>query len=121
MAAIAPGDAPWRTELTALEQRLRDDMLARVATSSGPSVSLAASRTADEALLRRVQQLIDESETRQQRNLALRVTELARDFEVQRKADFVQIQQGLGRAEAEAARTQQMMNYLVRTASSTPR
>lgn len=117
----APADAAWRTELAALEQRLREDMNTRVAASSGPSVALAASRASDDVLLRRMQALIDDSETRQQRNLALRVTELARDFDVQRKADFVQIQQGLGRAEAEAARTQQMMNYLVRTASSTPR
>ena len=96
-------------------------MNTRVAASSGPSMSLASSRASDDVLLRRMQALIDESETRQQQNLALRVTELARDFDVQRKADFVQIQQGLGRAEAEAARTQQMMNYLVRTTSSTPR
>jgi hypothetical protein len=81
----------------------------------------ANGRADDEAVLRRVQALIDQAETRQQQNLALRMTELARDFDMQRKVDFVQIQQGLGRAEAEAARTQQMMNYLVRTASTTPR
>ena len=50
-------------------------------------------------MLRRVQALIDEAETRQQRNLALRVTELTREFDIQRKADFVQIQQGLGKIE----------------------
>jgi hypothetical protein len=120
-ARPAPDAAPWRAELAALEQRMRNDMASRPA----PVPAAGGARSDDEALLRRVQVLIDQAETRQQQNLALRMTELARDFDMQRKADFVQIQQGLGkiegRAEAEAARTQQMMNYLVRTASTTPR
>jgi hypothetical protein len=116
--------APWQADLTALERRFRSEMASR-ATSLTAMPAAVSAQSEDEALLRRVQALIEQAETRQQRNLALRVTELARDFDMQRKADFVQFQQGLGkiegRAEVEAARTQQMMNYLVRTASTTPR
>ena len=127
-AAPAPADAgataPWQADLAALEQKFRREMATR-ALPSAAAPAVVSTRSEDEALLRRVQALIEQAETRQQRNLALRVTELARDFDMQRKADFVQIQQGLGkiegRAEAEAVRTQQMMNYLVRTASTTPR
>jgi len=61
---------------------------------------------------------------RQQRNLALRVAELARDFDVQRDADLVQIEQGLGRiegrSEAEAARSREMMNYIQRVSQQLP-
>ena len=119
------GETPWRAELAALEQRMRQELSQSMAShgAAAPAAVPASlgARGSDEAFLRRVQALIDQAETRQQQNLALRMTELARDFDMQRKADFVQIQQGLGRAEAEAARTQQMMNYLVRTASTTPR
>jgi hypothetical protein len=110
-----------RAELVALEKRMRSEMDARVAKAPGPTAALAATRGEDEAVLRRVQALIDAAEVRQQQNLALRMTELARDFDVQRKTDFVRIQQGLGklegRAEAEAARNQQLMNYIVRVSS----
>jgi hypothetical protein len=119
----APDAAQWRAELAALEQRLRSDLARPAVTTTPVAAPVSASRAEDDVVLRRVQALIDQAETRQQQNLALRVTELAREFDMQRKADIVQIQQGLGkiegRAEAEAARTQQMMNYLVRTASST--
>ena len=108
-----------RSELAALEQRLLAQMEARVASAPGPSVALASSRAGDQALLRQVQDLIDAAETRQQRNLAQRVTELAREFDVQRKSDLVTIQHGLGqlegRTQAEVARTREMMNLLVRT------
>jgi hypothetical protein len=120
VATATPDAVPWRADLDTLEQRLRADMATRSSATS-PAGAAAGARADDEALLRRVQALIDLAETRQQQNLALRMTELARDFDMQRKADFVQIQQGLGRAEAEAARAQQMMNYLVRTASTSPR
>ena len=71
-----------------------------------------------------VQKLIDDAEIRQQRNLALRMTEVSRDFSVQRQADLVQIQQGLGRlegrTEAEAARAREMMNYIMRVSQPQP-
>ncbi len=53
------------------------------------------------------------------------MTEVSRDSAVQREADLVQIQQGLGRLEgrsdAEAARAREMMNYIVRVSQQSPR
>jgi hypothetical protein len=112
-------ETPWRAELAAFEERLRRELT----SAARPAIDMRAaapvsSRTTDEELLRRVQRMIDESEVRQQRNLALRMTEVSRDFAVQRQSDLVQIQQGLGRlegrTEAEAARARELMNYIMR-------
>ena len=46
--------------------------------------------------MRRVRALIDESERRQQRELALRVAEVVRDVNAQRQADLVKIDRSLG-------------------------
>jgi hypothetical protein len=120
------GDAegtPWRTELTALEKQLRREFADAhaglvPAASNSNGMAPVSSRTSDQEVLKRVQQLIDESEIRQQRNLALRMTEVSRDFSLQRQADLVQIQQGFGRlegrTEAEAARARELMNYILR-------
>lgn len=131
----ATGDAPWRTELAALERELRAEFSSANATREAgaiPGVRGATTRpvgttpaTLDPQLAARIQALIDESEIRQQRNLALRVAELSRDFDLQRRTDLVQIQQGLGRLEgqtqAEAARTREMMNYIVRVSQQPPK
>ena len=46
--------------------------------------------------MRRVRALVDESEKRQQRELALRVAEVLRDVNAQRQADLVKIDRSLG-------------------------
>jgi hypothetical protein len=52
--------------------------------------------------------MIDQSEQRQQRELALRVSQVAREVDTQHQADLLQIQQNVGQ-------TQDLMEYLVRT------
>ncbi len=120
--AAAIESTPWRTDLAALEEQLRAELRAVGAQAVSRAAPLRAD---DEAWLTRIQALIDESEVRQQRNLALRVAELSRDFDLQRKADLVTVQQGLGRlesrTEAEAARARQMMNYIVRVSQQQQR
>ena len=69
----------------------------------------------DVELLKRVQDLLDQSEIRQQSNLALRVTELGRQFELVRQSDIVQMEQTLQRIE------QQRSDLLRRVASTQPR
>ena len=54
------------------------------------------SSPAEAAFLRRVQQMIDQSEVRQQQNLALRAAELGREFDLQRRSDLVRMEQGFG-------------------------
>jgi hypothetical protein len=120
--------APWQADLAALAQQLRGELATASATRLSTAVSSHAatgpSQSIDPVLLRQLHALIDESEVRQQRNLALRVAELARDFDVQRDADLVQIEQGLGRiegrSEAEAARSREMMNYIQRVSQQLP-
>lgn len=61
-----------------------------------------------EELLQRVRAMIDQSEQRQQRQLALRLTQVAREVDTQHQADLMHIQQNFGQQ-------QEMMDYLVRT------
>jgi hypothetical protein len=64
-----------------------------------------------EALLRRFKQALDESEMRQQQNLQLRINEVTRDFELQRRQDLVQVEQGFGRMDTQR---QQMLEQIRR-------
>ena len=59
------------------------------------------------ALLRSFRQALDESEVRQQQNLQLRIGEVTRDFDLQRRQDLVQVEQGFGRFETQR---QQMLD-----------
>lgn len=78
--------APWGADLAALEARLRRDMRTPVAAPATRAASVRDSEAAD--LLKRVRALVDESETRQQRELALRMAEIASDVRAQRVADL---------------------------------
>ena len=81
-----------------------------------PPPSPAPGRSQSDAeLLKRVQDLLDQSEIRQQANLALRVTELGRQFELARQSDIVQVEQTLQRIE------QQRGDLLRRVAATQPR
>lgn len=108
-AAASVEGSPWRDDLAALERRLRTEF--RSAAASAP----ARSQPGDD-LLRQVQALIEQSELRQRRELALRVAQVVRDFDTQRQTDLVRIQQGLGQIEGSTAADRQLLNYLVRTA-----
>jgi anti-sigma factor RsiW len=74
--------APWRADLVALEQQFRT-ALAVVESPAAKAVNDAARSGGraldDEVTTRRVNALIQASERRQQRELALRVAELMRD------------------------------------------
>jgi len=72
----------------------------------------------DEEWLARVKQLIEASETRTQREMALRMAEVVRDMDAQRRADMRRVADGLGvlegRTGAVPAQQREMMNYLLR-------
>ncbi len=111
--AISAGD------LAALEKRLRTEFQALSATHSdrvrlSSAKGASAQAVSGDQLLRRVQDLIEQSETRQRRELALRVAQVVRDFDAQRQTDLVRIQQGLGQIEGTTAADRQLLNYLVR-------
>ena len=112
------------TDLAALERRLRAEMAALRATPASatgavPQSASTAQQPANTAqLLAQVRALIDESEQRQQRELALRTAQVVRDFDLQRRVDLAQIQNNFGQIEgltgAEVREQRQMLNYLLR-------
>ena len=86
--------APWRPELASLEQQLRSELKpAGAQTAAGRERDNAA----DAAILRRVRALIEESEKKQMRELALRIAETTN----QRYADLRNIQLNFGSAASE--------------------
>ena len=62
-----------------------------------------------EVLLQRVRSMIDQSEQRQQRELALRLSQVTREVDTQHQADLLRIQQDFGHQQ------EATMEYLVRT------
>ncbi len=68
-----------------------------------------ATDTSTEQLLQRVRSMIDQSEQRQQRELALRLSQLNSEVDAQHQADLLRIQQNFGQQQED------VMNYLVRT------
>jgi putative zinc finger protein len=119
-----PADStPWHADVAALEQRLRTDFQASheslaVALTTGVQSQHAASPAPDAELVRRLRGMIDESERRQQRELALRVADVMRELDTQRRADLVKIDRSLGLLQnntgVEVMKQRELLNYLVR-------
>jgi len=111
--------APWTTDLAALERNLRTALDRRPAMAT-----VASSTSGDEAVMRRVRQLVQESERRQESELALRMAEAVRELQMQRQADLVKIDRTLGviqnRTGMEVMRTQRQMNNLAQQVSQRP-
>jgi len=74
--------------------------------------------------MERVSALIAESERRQQRELALRLTQVVRDMDLQRRADNRRNVQAIGQFEgmagAEMLRQRQALDYIMRVSSQPP-
>jgi anti-sigma factor RsiW len=116
--AAASQSAPSATDLQALERRLRAEIARIQPTSAGVRAEAPVASTSEEQLLARVRTLIEESERRQQRELALRTAQVMRDVDSQRQVDLAQIQNSFGQIEgltgAEVREQRQMLNYLIR-------
>jgi hypothetical protein len=122
---IGPANiAPWRADLAALERQLRSEF--RAAGQPGLGLQQTSAQTGfaavnsarDGEILRRVRALLEESERKQQRELALRVAQVIRDVNAQREADLVKIDRSLGLIQnntgVEAMKQRELLNYLVR-------
>lgn len=105
-----------------IERRLRDleaESRRPVAQSPLRAVSQVtpANRASDAEILARVRDLLAQSESRQQRELAIRIAQVLRDVDAQRTADLSRIQQGLGKIDAmttaDAAAHRELANYLI--------
>jgi hypothetical protein len=117
--ALTTADASdtWKKALADSENRLRAEFAAqRVIAPASPV--MARTGASDDETLRQVRALIEQSERRQERALAMRVAQVAQDFELQRRTDLVRIEQNMGQIEgvtgAEAARQRELLNYLMR-------
>jgi hypothetical protein len=118
--------AAWQADLERLARDLRGEIaLSRVAApravpGTGPGAD--ADRA---AIVQQVRLLIAESERRQQRELALRLTQVMQDLERQRRTDLVRIEQSFGQLEgftgAEAARQRELLQYLMRVSAQPQR
>jgi hypothetical protein len=117
-ATIAADNQPWREELTALEQRLRSDLRPLTSTNAADAV-----RSPGPEVIRRIRTLVEESERRQQRELALRLGEAMREVSVQRQEDLVRIDRNIGAMQSNTGREMlrqrsDLLNYVtVRTAA----
>lgn len=98
---------------------LAGDPSAPVATpvSTGPVADGTLTAAQNAALLRSFRKALDESELRQQQNLQLRISEVTRDFDLQRRQDLVQVEQGFGRFETQR---QQMLDQIRRVSLGVP-
>jgi hypothetical protein len=116
LAAVSSA-AVSRDDLAALEQRLREEM-SQLRTVSAPAAAGSASDS--QRLLAQVRTLIDESEQRQRRELALRTAEVMRDVDAQRQFDFARVERALGQFEGQAGaefqRQRRDLNNLIRVA-----
>lgn len=103
----------WQPDLIALEERLQKELHANVA----PAAQAGRAAT-DTELLRQVRALIQESERKQQTEVALRIGEVVRDVDTKRGTDLANIDRTLRTVQNDAgieiARTQQRLNYLTR-------
>lgn len=105
--------------IAALDSRLR---ALEVATRESPvrNASAVGARASDAEIIRRVRDLLAQSETKQQGELALRIAQVIRDVDAQRVADLTRIQQGLRGIEAsvsaEAAGHRELTSYILTSA-----
>lgn len=122
-------DAPWRADLVALSRELRGEIRDQAERAPSPGIVPAASgggrAMSDDEFLARMRQLIEASEQRQQRELALRLSEVMRDVETQRRVDLARVANSLGIVEGRAglavAEQRDMLNYLMRVSSREPK
>jgi len=104
----------WRAEIDALQSRLRDLEMAAVARESSGAVPASGPRMSEAEIIRRVREIVSQSETRQQREFALQLARVVDEVDRARKMDFYTIQQGLGRLRGQIpADVQQHVNYIL--------
>jgi anti-sigma factor RsiW len=108
--------------VTELESRLsrerpgRDSLVAVADTSS--SQPAGAAKLTDAEILKRVREIVSESEKRQQSVLATRVVQSMRELEAAYRTELIRLQQGInqnqGLRDAEVYRQREMLNQVYR-------
>jgi anti-sigma factor RsiW len=89
---VAPPTDEWRRELVALEQNLRSEMAAQRAAANGSPLRAASTLDMTSgAVLRRMQAMVDASEERQRHELATKLIQAERNWNVRRQTDLLSI------------------------------
>ena len=103
--------------IESLDRRLR---ALEAASRDAGAVRYASASALDADVVRRMREMLAQSETKQQGELALRIAQVIRDFDAQRVADLARIQQGLRGLERtvseEAAGHREWTNYFLTSA-----
>jgi hypothetical protein len=89
--------------IAALDRRLRALEAATRNAAPVRNASTMSARASDAEILRRVREMLAQSETKQLGELALRIAHVIRDVDAQHVADLTRIQQGLRGIEASVA------------------
>lgn len=94
---VAASSEEWRERLRELDSRLQqvEQINRPISAANVDPPEPTANRMSDAAILREVRKIIAESETKQQRELALRVTQVVRDVDAARAGDLARVEQGL--------------------------
>lgn len=122
VAAPVAADSTFQADLQMIRQRLGKLESAVSREPADPGVAMAAARptASDGELLRRLREVVKESEARQQRELALQMAQVISDVDTARRSDMLRIQQGLmqlqGVNDAEIVKNREMWNHVLRIA-----
>jgi anti-sigma factor RsiW len=119
-ATSTPDD--WSSRLRSLDARLQQleqqNRTVKAAALPGDTPAAGSGRMSDAELLRTMRKIIADSETRQQRELAMRLTQVVRDFDATRTGDLARIEQGLRRVQglndAELIQHRETLQHLMR-------
>lgn len=127
----AAGGAPWRADLAALKDQLRQEISAMAvstrtvagtgATAAAPVAGVRLTPEDRATVLRQVQAMVGDMERRQQgvidQQIAQRFLRLAHDVDTQRIADQRRFMQGLSQIDVRTNQMSQVQNYLLRVAN----
>jgi hypothetical protein len=117
-AAATVTPVEWKTQADQLDQRLRGLERAMAAHQPSAVQNASASDITDAELLQRVREIVGKSETRHEREVAARLTDLMREVDAQRRLDLATIDQGITRLQNTSGVTNSIVRQLlVRTAS----
>lgn len=85
----------WQATADGIDRRLRE--LEAIARTQPSPVQNGSASISDVEVLRRVREMLGQSETRQQRAMAIRLAELTREVDAQRRIDLAAIDSGMAR------------------------
>jgi hypothetical protein len=108
VASVTPGD------LAALEQRVLGALGEQVSQLRAASAPAPLSAKEEQALLRKVNTLIEESEARQRADMTLRTASVARQMDAQRRLDLAQVQGSMGQIQQSVGQIQRITGAEVR-------